>query len=154
MGFVLALVGLVLTQLPSLLSYYLLSSGMTIVEYSQMVGALATAGYLLSGVGLFLLLRELGSRLPAPPAYLRFTPLVVLVGTLFLVGIGLVYLWLLPALYGGSSLPPISVDMFTALNLTDWVAEAAIGVSVLLSVLGAVRALESRRAPPVLPPPQ
>ncbi len=153
LGFVLALAGLVLGSLPSLLSYYLLRSNMSIVEYSEMVSALATAAVLLSGVGLFLLLRQLATSLSTPPAYMALTPLVVLISALFLVGVGLFFLWVTPILYGGFSTPPFSEDVFLAIQAVEWIARFAIGASVLLSVFGVVRALGVRRVPAVIPPP-
>ncbi len=150
-GFVLALVGFVLGRVPGLMIYfYVFREGMSIVEYSQISSALALVGYVLAGTGLFLLLRELTRRLPNPPGYVRFTPFVVLIGTLFLVFEGLSFLWVLPALYGINSTPPIPLDVTIALQTGGWIAEVAMGGAVLLSILGAALAT---RPPPVIVPP-
>ncbi len=152
-GLLLALVGLVLESAPSLLSFYLIRSGMSFLDESQIVGSLGTAGFLLIGVGLFLLLRELASSLSLPPAYLRFTPLVVLVAALFQVGVGVIYLWLLPAMFGGASMPPISEDVFVVLQVGSWIADFAAGASVLMSFFGTVKALAAAPGAPAFPPP-
>ncbi len=151
-GFILALVGLVLQQLPSLLIYYYVASSMSLVGYSQMIEAFAVVASLLIGFGLFLLLRELGSRLSRAPAYLRYTPIVVLAGGLFLAAVGLTYLWLLPALYGGSSTPPIPMEVFIAFQVGNWISGIAIGASVLVSIFGAVWAGAARSPPATFPP--
>ncbi len=152
-GFLLALIGILLESLPALLSYYLFRSNLSLVEYSQIVESLSISGFLLLGVGLFLLLRELVSRLPVPPAYLHVTPIIVLLAALFQVGVGAAYLLLLPALYGSPSIPPIPEDVFTALQVGSWIADFAAGASVLLTIFGTVRALTVRPGPPVFPPP-
>lgn len=146
-GFVLALVGFVVERVPGLLIYlYVFSGAISIVEYAQISGVLSLVGYVLAGTGLFLLLRQLVRRLLSPSGYLRFTPLVVLVGTAYLTVEGLSLLWILPALYGTNSTPPIPLQVYLALQAGGWAAEVAIGGAVLVSLFGAALAM---RTPPV-----
>jgi len=151
-GFGLAFTGLVLERLPSLLLYYYFRFRFSIHEYAQIQEALATAGFLLIGFGLFLLLRELDRRLPASPPYIRYATFAVLIGAVYLVAIGLVNLALLSTLYGGPSATPIPEAVGVLIIVGSWIAQTAMGVGVLLALFGAVRALTPRPAPAVPPP--
>ncbi len=153
-GFGLAFTGLVLEQLPSLLLNFLLGFRFSIQEYIQLQEFSMIAGFLLLGVGLFLVLQELGRRLLAPPLYTRFATFAVLVGALYLVAVGLVIVFLLPMIYGGPFAPAIPESVALAITVGDWVAQVAIGVGVLLALIGTVQALTTRGYPAVPLPPR
>ncbi len=151
-GFALALVGVVVEELPSVLFYVDGAFTLGIAAYAQLQTELAITGFLLIGVGLFFLLRELERRLSNPPSYMRYTPIVVLVGALYEVATGLVYLAVLPALYSGTNPFPWPEAVFVAFSVGDWIARLAMATGVLMAIFGAVRTLVARPASAISPP--